>query len=219
VDARNGTAVPDIAGLADRIRAARATAPSARSILAAITGIDGCGKGYLASRVVASLSDAGHRVAGINVDGWLNLPRVRFSDVDPAEHFYRHALRFDELFDDPHPAAPRPPVGRGRRESRGGDGQRVARRRYEFHDVDVVVLEGIYLLKRAFAPLYDVSCWIECTFDTTLERALVRGLEGLSREATIAAYRTIFPAQEIHIARDAPRAAATVEVVNDPKLG
>ena len=71
------------------------------------------------------------------------------------------------------------------------------------------MLEGIYLLKRQFQGLYDLSFWIDCSFDTALERAVARAQEGLSREATIAVYRTIyFPAQEIHFQRDDPRAAA-----------
>ena len=43
--------------------------------------------------------------------------------------------------------------------------------------------------------------------------------EGLSRDATVEAYRTIyFPAQEIHFARDDPRGAATAIMNNDPRL-
>ena len=91
---------------------------------------------------------------------------------------------------------------------------------YAFDDVDIIALEGIYLLKRALRAHYDLSLWIECSFQTALERALARGQEGLSSDATVEAYRTIyFPAQEIHFARDDPRAAATAIVINDPRLG
>ena len=33
-------------------------------------------------------------------------------------------------------------------------------------DIGVIVLEGIYLLKRAFVRHYDLSIWIECSFET-----------------------------------------------------
>ena len=86
-------------------------------------------------------------------------------------------------------------------------------------DVDVILLEGIYLLKRAFQTYYDLSFWIDCTFDTALERAIARGQEGLLPEATISAYRTIyFPAQKIHFTRDNPKGAATAIIPNDPRL-
>jgi uridine kinase len=41
--------------------------------------------------------------------------------------------------------------------------------------------------------------------------------EGVSAEDTITAYRSIyFPAQEIHVERDAPRSVPTAIVNNDP---
>jgi uridine kinase len=89
---------------------------------------------------------------------------------------------------------------------------------YEFQDIEVIVLEGIYLLKRAFQTYYDLSVWIDCSFETALKRALARGQEGLPPEATVSAYRTIyFPAQELHVVRDDPRTAATAIVDNDPR--
>ena len=75
-------------------------------------------------------------------------------------------------------------------------------------------------MKRAFQAHYDLSIWIECSFDTALERAIPRAQEGLSPEDTIRAYRTIyFPAQEIHFRRDSPKTEATLIVNNDARLG
>jgi uridine kinase len=88
-----------------------------------------------------------------------------------------------------------------------------------FAEVDVILLEGIYLLKRAFQNYYDLSFWIDCSFETALQRAIARGQEGLRPQATIEAYRSIyFPAQEIHFAQDDPRRAATATINNDPLL-
>ena len=79
---------------------------------------------------------------------------------------------------------------------------------YEFADTDVIVLEGIYLLKKAFRKHYDFSVWIDCSFPRALERAIARGQEGLPPADTIRAYETIyFPAQKIHFQRDDPKSA------------
>jgi uridine kinase len=87
---------------------------------------------------------------------------------------------------------------------------------YEFEGLDVILLEGIYLLKRTFHAYYDLSVWIECSFETALKRAIARAQEGLTPKATAEAYRNIyFPAQEIHFRRDDPRSAATLIVKND----
>jgi uridine kinase len=213
------SAQTDLDSFVDRIVAARVRIPKRRSALVAVSGIDGSGKGYLNAKIVGALQARGLRVAGINIDGWLNLPQVRFATANPAEHFYQHAIRFEELF-----AQLVLPL-RERRSLRvetdftEETATQYRKHTYAFDDVDVIALEGIYLFKRAWRPHYDLSLWIECTFTTALERALARGQEGLSAEATMTAYRTIyFPAQEIHFARDDPRGAATAIVNNDPRL-
>jgi uridine kinase len=70
----------------------------AEAILVAMSGIDGSGKSHAAARMAQALRHRGHEVASLSVDGWLHLPSVRFSKVDPAEHFYRHAIRFEAMF-------------------------------------------------------------------------------------------------------------------------
>jgi len=209
----------DVSSFVDSIVAARAHIPPRRSALAAISGIDGSGKGYLTAKIVAALRARALRVASINIDGWLNLPTVRFDATDPAEHFYRHAIRFEELFDQlVLPLRERRSV-RIEADVAEETAAQYRKQTYAFDDVDVIALEGIYLLKRALRSHYDLSLWIECSFPTALERALARGQEGLSSDAAVEAYRTIyFPAQEIHFARDDPRAAATAIVINDPRL-
>ncbi len=206
--------------LVGKILEARGQIPGQRSLLVAVSGIDGSGKGYVTAKLVAALQARGVRVAGINIDGWLNLPAIRFNPVNPAEHFYLHAIRFDEMF-----AQLVLPLRDRRSLSVEVDfaeetATAYRRQRYEFAGIDVIVLEGICLLKRAFHAYYDLSVWLDCSFETALERALARGQEGLPAAETIKAYRTIyFPAQEIHFQRDDPKGAATMIVSNDPRLG
>jgi uridine kinase len=83
----------------------------------------------------------------------------------------------------------------------------------------VVLLEGIFLLKRELTRLYDRALWIDCSFETALTRALDRAQEGLPSDETVRAYRAIyFPEQELYFQMDAPREAADGLFVNDPLL-
>ena len=204
----------------DEILEARSSIPSHRSVLTAITGIDGCGKGYVTAQIVDALQANGVRAVSINVDGWLNLPNRRFDASNPAEHFYLHAIRFEELFTELilplRDSRSVCTVANHAEETSTGYERRV----YKFEDVDVIALEGIYLLKREFQAYYDLSIWIACSFDTALERAIPRAQEGLTREGTARAYRTTyFPAQEIHFQRDDPKTEATLIINNDLRLG
>jgi len=208
-----------LAPVVHAIGATRARTPAERAVLVAVSGIDGSGKGYATERLARLLQARGLNAVGINIDGWLNLPHRRFSQDRPAEHFYEHAIRFDELFADL--VLPL----RGRRSHRvvANFAEETATRYrphvYEYADVDVILLEGIFLLKRAHRAHFDYSIWLDCTLETALERAVRRGQEGLPPAETVRAYETIyFPAQRIHFERDRPRAAASAILANDSRL-
>ncbi|MCI0434522.1 MAG: uridine kinase [Gemmatimonadetes bacterium] len=206
----------DLESVVQRIEARRCAAPPERSLLVALSGIDGSGKGHVSAQLVAALESRGYRVAGIGIDGWLNLPQVRFSAVQPAEHFFRYAIRFDALFDEfilPLRDARSIRVAVDHAEETATT---FSRRNYHFDDIDIILLEGIYLLRRAFVGWYDLTIRIACSLDTALERAISRAQEGLPPDETIRAYETIYlPAQQIHFREDDPAAAADLVLVND----
>ena len=209
----------DLQSISNTLIALRRKIQRGRSVLAAITGIDGAGKGYFTAQLVKSLQANGVRTASVNIDGWLNLPNIRFDPSNPAEHFYLRAIRFDEMFG--QLIFPLRDLRSICCEVDYAEETAVTYRRhlYSFENVDVILLEGIFLLKQAFQSYYDLSCWIDCSFETALQRAIARGQEALSPEDTSRAYRTIyFPAQEIHFQRDNPRAAATAILNNDTQL-
>ena len=193
--------------------------PVGEAMLVAVTGIDASGKGYVSSRLVAELQGRGFHAVAIGVDGWLNLPDLRFDPERPGEHFYRHAIRFDEMF-----ASLVLPLKRNRSvrlEADFTEETATAYRKhvYDFQDVDILILEGVFLLKPEFRRYHDLALWVDCTHETALERAILRGQEGLPPDETVRAFRTIyFPAQEIHERLDTPRSAADLIVCNDPRL-
>ncbi|HEX6850127.1 MAG TPA: hypothetical protein VF139_01880 [Candidatus Polarisedimenticolaceae bacterium] len=211
--------MPDLAPLTETILETRRRVSPGRSVLVALTGIDGSGKGYVTSRLARLLEEQGVRVATIGIDGWLNLPHVRFDLANPAEHFYRNAIRFDAMFRDlVLPLRDRRSL-RVEADFAEETATEFRKHLHAFDNVDVVLLEGIFLLKRELRRHYDLSVWIDCTFETALERAVARRQERLPPEATVEAYRTIyFPAQQCHLLNDAPVAAATCILENDARL-
>jgi uridine kinase len=194
----------------------RATVPETRCVVVGVSGIDGCGKGYIASQLEARLALHGVTPAILNVDGWLNLPERRFNQSDPAENFYQNAIRFDQFFMD---------LIMPLRERRSihliadfteETASQYRKHTYNFTAVSVIVVEGIFLFKRQYRTHFDLAIWIDCSFPTALARAIDRAQEGLSPAKTIAAYETIyFPAQRIHLSRDNPRENADLIFEND----
>jgi uridine kinase len=204
----------------DQIAEQRALAPRERSLLVGISGIDGSGKGYVTQQLVARLALRSIAAANINVDGWLNLPEKRFNPSKPAQYFYENAIRFDELFNQ---------LVLPLRDQRSIDlvadiaeerARSYSRHTYCFKNIDVLLLEGIFLFKRDYRKLFDLTIWVDCSFSTALARALARKQEGLPPALTIRAYDTIyFPAQRIHMEEDHPREASDLIFANDPYLG
>ena len=202
----------------ERIREARRNAPAARSLLVAVTGIDGLGKGFAASRIVAELRTAGLRAEPINIDGWLNLPGARFNDSNPADHFYKHGIvsRSCSLslccrFATPghfvwkRTSRKKPPRRIGAMSRVLGPGRDCARGH----------LPAQAGIRAALRPLNLDRVQLR----TALECAVARAQEGLPPDETMHAYRTTyFPAQQLHFRRDNPKTTATLILGNDPRL-
>jgi SAM-dependent methyltransferase len=104
--------------------------------------------------------------------------------VNPAEHFYRHAIRFDDMFNqfmvplrDDRFVRVEADLPKRPRRSTGNT-------RTNFL-ISTSFFEGIYLLKRQFQHHYDLSFWVQCSCETALQRSVARGQEGHSPAATM----------------------------------
>jgi uridine kinase len=141
----------------EQILNARRSVPTERSVLVAISGIDGGGKGYVTSRILTELEARGVNSTVIHIDGWLNLPDKRFDPANPAENFYANAIRFEEMFTQlilPLREQRSIRIAANYTEETATEYRQQV---YEHENVDVILLEGIYLLKRAFMANYDLS--------------------------------------------------------------
>src|SRR5215813_1388829 len=194
----------------------RANIPDTRSLLVGISGIDGCGKGYLATQLQAHLALRGVIPAILNVDGWLNLPHKRFDQNALAVNFYENAVRLDQFFSQlVLPLRERRSIHL-EADFTDETASDYRKHTYDYQDVSVVLVEGIFLFKPQYRKYFDLAIWVDCSFPTALARAIERAQEGLSPANTIAAYDTIyFPAQRIHLAQDKPRENADLIFEND----
>ena len=201
--------------LTSKIVAKRAERTAEQAVLVGISGIDAGGKGFITEKIAKRLQELGWRVATINADDWMNLPEVCLSQHKPAEHFYEHAMRFDEMFD-----RLIVPLKQNRAVTLVAEcvDAKWSRRkhRYEFRKIDIILLEGIFLFRPAYRNCFDLTVWVDCSFATALKRAITRCQEGLPPAETIRAFTTIyFPAQRIHFARDNPQGAADFIIQNE----
>jgi uridine kinase len=213
VPAYSASSIDDIA---DTIVSARLALSPHRALLVGISGIDWSGKSFVATQLEKHLRSLGWNVAALSADDWHSVANIRNNPNNPAEHFYEHALRLSEMFE--HLVIPlRDRVALDlTADYCDAKAAKFRKKRYQFSDVDIVLLEGIFLFKRAYRDHFNVKVWIDCSFATALRRATLRVQEGLSPAETERAFETIFfPAQRLHLQRDQPREHADIIFDNE----
>lgn len=187
-----------------------------KSVLVGISGIDASGKGFIAAKLAERLENKGFNIAVINVDGWLNLPHIRFTDQDHGRHFYENALRLDEMFESLVLPLKQKRSIRITEDLAEETAVEFRPHQYDFKDIDIILLEGIFLFKPEYIDYFDLKVWVECSFETAMDRAVSRSQEGMTADETIAAYERIyFPAQRLHFQLDSPQTASDLTLQND----
>ncbi|MGK7921892.1 MAG: uridine kinase [Trichodesmium sp.] len=190
--------------------------PTTQSLLVAISGIDGSGKGVVANEIFNLLQAKSLKVALIGLDAWHNSQDIRFNQINPAQHFYENAFRWYQLFNSLIIPLKYNKSICLEAELLHLKTDEFYSYTYDFQNIDIIIFEGIFLFQQPFIKEYDLSIWINCSFETALKRGLLRGQEGLTEEQTIYDYQTIyFPAQTIHFKQDNPQEVASLIIDND----
>ncbi len=177
----------------------------------AISGIDAAGKGYISERLYEELEARGYRVALIHTDPWQNPIPVRLSKENPAENVYEHIFRWNDLFE--QLIFPLQKNGNICLEIQAirSDADIYYPLVYDHSNIDILLIEGILLFKKEYLPYYDHKIWIDCSFETGLQRALTRNIENLGEKELIHDYDTYYyAAQRLHLERDDPAGSADV---------
>ena len=182
-----------------------------------ISGIDGSGKGYIGQQLQSSLEYMGLSCVLIGIDGWLQPPSRRFSKQGSGQHFYQSGFRFDEMKTQLYePLRKTGSIDFIAKHSAPTGVEDMVDFHYLISNPDVIIFEGIFLFQDRFD--FDYTVWIECSYETALERALKRNQEGLSEAQIKHDYRNIyFAAQDIHIKTDNPRGRCDFIYLNDDR--
>lgn len=187
-----------------------------RLFTVAISGIDASGKGHISRFIQQRFESEGYRIANINIDPWQNPIPVRLQKENPAENVYENIFRWNDFFEQlifplqknksiyletegihTHTDAYYPLI-------------------YDCNDMDILLIEGILLFKKQYLSYYDYRVWIDCSFETGLNRAIKRNVEELDKEKLIHAYQVFYyAAQLLHFERDNPQSTADIIFNND----
>lgn len=207
--------------LCRRIQIIRQQTPVQRATLIGISGIDASGKGYFSKQIADALSSQRLRVALVNVDHWVTLPSQRFSQTEPAKHFYKNGLRLDAMWEDVVlPLRETRRIHRSIDACDASNAERYLPLRFDHEGIDVLLLEGLFLFKKQYQDRFDLRVWIDCSFETAMQRAICRNQEQMTESEIRRDYEVIYyPAQRLHFEKDHPQACVDVTILNDDQIG
>ncbi len=182
----------------------------------AVSGIDAAGKGYTCKLLKDALEQNGYRVALINLDPWQNPISVRLQEQNAAENFYKNVFRWQIFFE-----LLLFPLQKDRKINLETIGIHTYADtyyllEYDLHNIDIILLEGIFLFKQDYRSYYNLKIWIDCSFETGLARALERNTEQLDKNSLLHDYNTYYyPAQRYHFEKDDPKSLADLVIDNN----
>jgi uridine kinase len=171
----------------------------------AVSGIDASGKGYISKLLQQELESKGLKIANINIDPWQNPLNIRLRKENAAENFYSNVFRWNDFFE--QLILPLQKNKTVYLETKGirTDADVYFPLVYDFKNIDILLIEGIFLFKKEYLSYYDYKIWIDCSFETGLKRAIERNAEKLDEELLIQDYHVFYyAAQRLHYEKDCP---------------
>ena len=180
---------------------------STKAQIVVISGIEGGGKRALAEKVAAALELEGLSVALVHTDDWEAPKSVRFNPMNSPEEYYLNAYRFDEMVE--QLILPLKLFGKIKTSVSLNDVMNPRTVEYNFNNIDIIIIEGVYLLQEAYLDLYDYSCWVESDYDAAFARLAEQHNIEQSQETLLNLFELLIkPAGQYHIFTDNPRGHA-----------
>jgi len=176
---------------------------SNKAKIVAISGIEGGGKRAITEKVAEALRLEGISVAIVHTDDWEACESIRFNVMNSPEEYYLNAYRLDEMVE--QLILPLKLFGSVKTTVHLENVLNPRRVDYNFENIDIILIEGVYLLQSAYVELYDYSIWVESDFDAAFARLDSQVDIEQSQEALVNLFEGLIkPAAQYHIYTDNP---------------
>jgi len=182
----------------------------------AISGIEGGGKRALAEGIAAELRRDGMTVAIVHTDDWEACDSVRFNVMNSPQEYYLNAYRLDDMVEEL--ILPLKLFGSVKTSATLENVMEPRTIDYDLEKIDIILIEGVYLLQSAYLDLYDYSIWVKSDFDAAFARLSSQANIEQSQEALVNLFEGLIkPAAQYHIYTDDPQGNAQSIYIEEEK--
>jgi uridine kinase len=201
------TVFNNAAQIKSMLRDLHAQKSSSKAKIIAISGIEGGGKRAITEKVAQALRLEGISVAIVHTDDWEASESVRFNVMNSPAEYYLTAYRLDEMVE--QLILPLKLFGSVKTSVYLEDVLNPRKVDYNFENIDIILIEGAYLLQSAYLDLYDYSIWVESDFDAAFTRLKSQVNIEQSQGALVSLFEGLIkPAAQYHIYTDDPQGRA-----------
>ncbi|MEI6896367.1 MAG: uridine kinase [Psychromonas sp.] len=180
---------------------------SNKAKIVAISGIEGGGKRALAEKVAEALRLDGISVAIVHTDDWEACDSIRFNVMNSPQEYYLNAYRLDEMVEEL--ILPLKLFGSIKTSTTLKNVMEPRTVYYDLEKIDIILIEGVYLLQSAYLDIYDDSIWVQSDFDAAFKRLSSQMNIEQSQEALVNLFEGLIkPAAQYHILTDDPQGNA-----------
>lgn len=180
---------------------------SNKAKIVAISGIEGGGKRELTEKVAEALRLTGISVAIVHTVDWEAAQNIRFNVMNSPQEYYLNAYRLDDMVE--QLILPLKLFGRVKTSVTLKNVLNPRTTNYDLDNIDIILIEGVYLLQKAYLELYDYSIWVKSDFDSAFARLNNQFEAKQSYQALLNLFEGLIkPAAQYHIYTDDPQGNA-----------
>ena len=169
--------------------------------LIALSGPDCAGKSTLAVDVREQSNRLGLDITLLSIDAFLIPHSLRTSNASESIAYFENAFDYAALVQTLETTKSRSSA-------------------VSSNPPEIVLVEGVFLLRREFCHLWDLTIWIDVDTSVIMNRAVKRDKEYFGDEETVRhVYQNrCLPAQDYHIRRDLPKQKADITATFEKEL-
>ncbi|GLS90414.1 hypothetical protein GCM10007916_14810 [Psychromonas marina] len=180
---------------------------SNKAKIVAISGIEGGGKRELTEKVADALRLAGISVAIVHTVDWEAAQNVRFNVMNSPQEYYLNAYRLDDMVE--QLILPLKLFGKVKTSVTLKNVLNPRTTHYNLENIDIILIEGVYLLQSAYLALYDYTIWVKSDFDAAFARLNNQFEIQQSHQTLLSLFEGLIkPAAQYHIYTDDPQGNA-----------